>query len=124
MRSVAASPPWLDVSLPPHPDHLLAPFATVETGLAAIDQQPPGELSTDRLDADIRWLTSVERAAQARRARCLAERDRRKQDVNDLSLSTARMLQDDLHLTESAAYGQIRSARMLEQLPDTAAAFR
>jgi hypothetical protein len=48
--------------------------------------------------------------------------ERGRQD-DDPTTSCAAWLRDGLHMTSSAAYGQVRLARQLRSLPDTAAAF-
>jgi hypothetical protein len=101
------------------------PFSTVEQCLDRIDADGPGQLSTDSLCQDILWFATQQRALEAIGARWLAELDRRLQQAPpDPLVSCVEWLQDTLHITNSAAYGQVSSARRLEHLPRTAAAFR
>src|SRR5215472_15295274 len=78
-------------------------FASVEEGLAAIDRGGPENLTSDTLREDLKWFTIQQRTLEAMSARWLGEL---------------------LKLTPNAAYAQVRTARMLEQLPWTAAALR
>src|SRR5262245_4473307 len=101
------------------------PFSTVEDCLDRIHADGPELLSTDSLRQDIQWFAAQQRALEAISARWLAELDRReRQAPTDPLNSCVAWLQDTLHLTNSAAYGQVRAARSLDQLPRTAAAFR
>src|SRR5215471_13071679 len=104
-------------------------FASVEEGLAIIDRGGPENLTSDTLREDLKWFTIQQRALEAMSARWLAELDRREQqaskdDSRDDFFSCSRWLSETLKLTPNAAYAQVRTARMLEQLPWTAAAFR
>src|SRR5215831_183285 len=78
-------------------------FASVEEGLAVIDRGSPENLTSDTLLEDLKWFTIQQRTLEAMSARWLGE---------------------PLKLTPNQAYAQVRTARMLEQLPWTAAAFR
>jgi len=102
------------------------PFSTVEQGLALLDEGGPEHLSVTSLGEDIEWMVRQQRALEAMAARWLAELDRRVEDRqhDDLLVSCAEWLHDTLHLTHSAAHAQLRTARALETLPHTAAAFR
>ena len=102
------------------------PFSTVRQGLAALDAEGPEGLCEASLRDDIAWLASVQRAAEAMSARWLAALDRRVHEVpdGDPINRTATWLHDTLHLTPGAAHAQLRTARTLERLPRTAAAFR
>ena len=118
MRSPAADPPSTNAT--PRP-----PLATVEECLGRIDAEGPRQLATDALRDDIRWFAIQQRALEAMSARWLAELDRREREAGpDPVNSCVHWLQDTLHLTNGAAYGQVRNARRLEQLPRTAAALR
>ena len=104
-------------------------FASVEEGLAIIDRGGPENLTSDTLREDLKWFTIQQRALEAMSARWLAELDHREQqaskdDSRDDFFSCSRWLSETLKLTPNAAYAQVRTARMLEQLPWTAAAFR
>ncbi len=109
-------------ALPTDQAHQAPPFSLVEQGVAGLDREQPSELSTHRLAADIYWIAMQERALQAHKARRLAELDRRQDGAPREGATT--LLEHDLHLTSSSAYAQLRSARMLEHLPATAAALR
>src|SRR5262249_23677780 len=104
-------------------------FASVEEGLAAIDRGGPENLTSDSLREDLKWFTIQQRTLEAMSARWLGELDRREQqasadDSRDDFFSCTRWLSETLKLTPNQAYAQVRTARMLEQLPWTAAAFR
>src|SRR5215467_8862770 len=113
--------------LPPRslaPDGL--PYARVEQGLGAIDTRGPEELSTDSLRDDLRWFACQVRALEALGARWLGELDRRVQDhaEPDPMGPLVEWLHQTLSITPGAAYAQVRTARTLEYLPRTAAAWR
>ena len=100
-------------------------FASVEEGLAVIDRGGPEKLTSDTLREDLKWFTIQQRTLEAMSARWLGELDRREQQAPaDDFHSCTRWLSETLKLTPNAAYAQVRTARMLEQLPWTAAAFR
>src|SRR5215813_10123125 len=104
-------------------------FASVEEGLAVIDRGGPENLTSDTLREDLKWFTIQQRTLEAMSARWLGELDRREQqasadDSRDDFFSCTRWLSETLKLTPNQAYAQVRTARMLEQLPWTAAAFR
>src|SRR5215472_15276063 len=104
-------------------------FASVEEGLAVIDRGGPENLTSDTLREDLNWFTIQQRTLEAMSARWLGELDRREQqasahDSADDCFSCARWLSETLRLTANQAYAQVRTARMLEQLHWTAAAFR
>ena len=121
MRLLAADPP------PSKPAaHGRPPFSHVTRGLAAIDQGGPAQLSGAALRDDLRWFATQQRALEAMSARWLAELDRREPaSVHDDLRAPARWLCDELRLTSSQAYAQIRTARALDgELQLTAAALR
>src|SRR5262245_10554585 len=94
------------------------PFSTVEDCLDQIHADGPEQLSSDSLRQPILWFVTQQRTLEAISARWLAELDRREQQAPpDPSASCVAWLQDSLHLSNSAAYSQLRSARKLEQLP-------
>src|SRR5262245_59662857 len=100
-------------------------FASVEEGLAVIDRGGPEKLTSDTLREDLKWFTIQQRTLEAMSARWLGELDRREQQAPDDDFhSCTRWLSETLKLTPNAAYACVRTARMLEQLPWTAAAFR
>ncbi|HKA09890.1 MAG TPA: DUF222 domain-containing protein [Candidatus Dormibacteraeota bacterium] len=100
-------------------------FASVEEGLAVIDRGGPENLTTNTLREDLKWFTIQQRTLEAMSARWLGELDRREQQAPDDDFhSCTRWLSETLKLTPNAAYAHVRTARMLEQLPWTAAAFR
>src|SRR5499427_5434138 len=104
-------------------------FASVEEGLAVIDGGGPENLTSDTLREDLKWFTIQQRTLEAMSARWLGELNRREEqasahDSADGCFSRARWLRETLKLTPNQAYAQVRTARMLEQLPWTAAAFR
>jgi len=118
-------------------------FASVEEGLAVIDRGGPEKLTSDTLREDLKWFTIQQRTLEAMSARWLGELDRREQQAPDDDFhSCTRWLSETLKLTPNAAYAcvrgpheiavvgcgfrgvDVRTARMLEQLPWTAAAFR
>src|SRR5215469_8195146 len=104
-------------------------FACVEEGLALIDGGGPENLTSDTLREDLKWFTIQQRTLEAMSARWLGELNRREEqasahDSADGCFSRARWLRETLKLTPNQAYAQVRTARMLEQLPWTAAAFR
>src|SRR5437588_10236178 len=101
-----------------------SPFTELERSLARIDSDDLQELSTDELRARYVRLASLSRAAEAIGARCLAEIDRRDQLTPEPGSSPSWWLQDTLNLTANAAYAQLRTARQLEGLSETARAFR
>ena len=98
------------------------PHASVEQGLAAIDQRGPHCQSLPRLRTELEWLIRQQRACEALSARWLAAIDRQC-SVEDDESSTL-WLQQNCNLSSSAAYAQLRTAQQLEQLPDTARALR
>ena len=115
--------PWLTPQIPQ--EHLQPPFSPVQQGLAEIDAAGPSELSSDRLRDDLRWFTRQQRALEAMHARWLAEADRRQEKaMRRPDDSCSAWLQDTHHVTPSAAYARVRTARQLEGLPRTAAALR
>src|SRR5215470_1646614 len=129
MRLMAASNEALALSHGSAGGYVPPSFASVEEGLAVIDRGGPENLNSDTLREDLKWFTIQQRALEAMSARWLAELDRREQqaskdDSRDDFFSCSRWLSETLKLTPNAAYAQVRTARMLEQLPWTAAAFR
>jgi hypothetical protein len=102
-----------------------SPRSTIEQALALIDAQGPQQLATDALHRDVEWFTALQRSLEARTARWLAEIQRRERrpSADPLQPSASRLLQDRLHLSSNAAHAQLRTARQLEHLPSTAAAY-
>jgi len=104
-------------------------FASVEEGLAVIDRGGPENLTSDTVREDLKWFTIQQRTLEAMSAHWLGELDRREEQASahgsaDGCFSCARWLSETLKLTPNQAYAQVRTARMLEQLHWTAAAFR
>src|SRR5262245_45148309 len=125
MRSLADDQPSASLPATTRNASSRPPFSTVEDCLDRIDADGPQQLSTDSLRHDILWFATQHRALEAISARWLAELDRRERQAPPDPLgSCLAWLQDTLHLSSSAACGQLRTARRLDQLPRTAAAFR
>jgi hypothetical protein len=103
-------------------EHSRPPFSQVAEGIAEIDAAGPGELSAQRLRADLYWMSRQQRALEAMQARWLAELDRR--DTDPLEGSAELWLEQNLGATSNAAYAQVRTARQLQDLPEVAAAWR
>ena len=103
--------------------------ASVEEGLAVIDRGGPENLTTNTLREDLKWFTIPQRTLEAMSARWLGELDRREQqasahDSADDCLLLRQVAERDAQAHPNQAYAQVRTSRMLEQLPWTAAAFR
>jgi hypothetical protein len=80
--------------------------------------------SADRLRATVEWSARVQRSLEALNARCLSQLERfEKESPPEASENLSAWLQDTLCLTPAAAESQLNTARKLEQLPTTAAAF-
>src|SRR5215467_5746290 len=125
MSSLAAIP--LSFKVPEA--HERPPFSDVAQGLASIADGGPAHLSSAALRDDLRWFAMQVRALEAMSHRWLAELDRREQEEDgpaDRELRhCTRWLCDELKLTSSAAYAQVRTARALDgELRLTAAALR
>jgi Domain of unknown function (DUF222) len=117
MLSLAAEPTTYQA-------HEHPPFSDVARGLADIDGRGPEGLSAGELRDDLRWLATQQRALEAMQLRWLAALDRREKAVFDGEFRHAtRWLCDELKMTSSAAYAQVRTARALDgELRLTAAA--
>ena len=104
-----------------------ASFATVDECLATIECESLQDLSIDELRRRYLWFSTLTRAAQAIGARHLAEIDRRDQVADDPDLGSSAptwWLQETLNVTNGSAYALLRTARQLDQLPETGGAFR
>src|SRR6266545_422280 len=101
-------------------------FSALEQDLRLIEAGAPERLPTTTLRDGVLRLARLQRALEAVGARWLAELDRRvqQQAPPDSPRSTSLWLEDALHLTSSAAYAQLCTARQLEHLPLTADALR
>ncbi len=101
-------------------------FSALEQDLRLIEAGAPERLPTTTLRDGVLRLARLQRALEAVGARWLAELDRRvqQQAPPDSLRSTSLWLEDALHLTSSAAYAQLCTARQLEHLPLTADALR
>jgi hypothetical protein len=107
---------------PGHPEtYLRPPFSSVEQGLSLIDARGPENLATDTLRDDLTWLVRQQRALEAITARWLAELDQRHDSRPD---SCTEWMTGTFNVTPSAAYSQLRTARVLDHLPRALAALR
>ena len=104
---------------PEHPEvYLRPPFSSVEQGLSLVDARDPERLASDELRDDLKWLVKQQRAIEAITARHLAELDRRREGSSNAWMA------DTFNATPSAAYSQLRTARVLDHLPRTSEALR
>jgi hypothetical protein len=102
----------------------LPPLSHVQEGLQLLENADPDQLTSETLREDLECFVRVQRRFEALTARWLAAIDRRHQaDPPQYEDQLQFWLQEKFNLSQSAANGQIRTARQLEQLPRTAKAF-
>src|SRR6266851_6015815 len=83
-------------------------------------------LPAGRLTELVRATVSVRNQLESALNQLIGDLDqqmKREQDADDPALSCAVWLREELHMTNSAAWGQVRLARQLHDLPATAASF-
>src|SRR5215472_5349275 len=101
-------------------------LGTLREGVEGLFRCAELDLSTHRL-AELVSATFTLRnqldAALTRLVGRLDERMRAEQDPDDPSLSCAAWLREEQHLNNGAAWGQVRLARQLRDLPQTRVAF-
>lgn len=109
-----------------------APVGLVQSSLSKLQEGIGGIGRCGQLDLEADALRSLIKAAFAQRNRLDAaisslvgalDQHSHVDDGSSGYSSTATWLRDELLLTDSAAYGQVRLARQLRHLPDTASKF-
>jgi hypothetical protein len=103
-----------------------ASLHTLEQGVEDLSRCADLDLPTERLTELVRETFTLRNrldAALTRLVGRLDERMRAEQDPDDPSLSCAAWLREELRMNSGAAWGQVRLARQLRDLPSTRVAF-
>jgi len=96
----------------------------LQQGIDGLSRTAHLGLSADSLIRVLRDAATLRNRLDAAITELVSSLDREMRNEGDsTSTPCAAWLRDELHLTDSAAYGQVRLARQLRELPDTAAAF-